>query len=47
MIPGEEDIVHIPPNINTWQLGKLLDEDPLSLLHLIQEHTNEIVTDEF
>jgi len=47
IIPGEEDVIKIPPNINTWQLGKLLDEDPMHLLTIIHEQTNEIITDEF
>ena len=25
-LPGEESIMLIPPNLNAWQLGKLLDE---------------------
>ena len=46
-LPGEERILRVPPNVNSWKLGKLLDEDPLEILDIIQTQTNEIVTDEF
>ena len=47
ILPGEEQILRIPPNINSWKLGKILDEDPLEIVKIIQEQTNEIITDEF
>lgn len=46
-MPGEEPVLKIPPNINTFQLAKLLDEDPIEILKIIKEITNEIITDEF
>lgn len=47
LLPGEELILKIPPNINSFQLAKLLDEEPQEVVKVIQEHTNEIITDEF
>jgi translation initiation factor IF-2 len=47
VLPGEETMFKIPENINTWQLGKILDEDPMELLQIIKDQTNEIITDEF
>ena len=47
VLPGEEAIIRIPENLNTFQLSKILDEDPLELLKIIHEQTNEIITDEF
>ena len=46
-MPGEEDILKLPPNLNSYQLARLLDEDPLEILKIMQENTSEIVTDEF
>ena len=46
-LPGEEDILKLPPNLNSYQLARLLDEDPLEILKIMQENTSEIVTDEF
>ena len=40
-------VLKVPPNINTWQLGKLVDENPLHLLEIIHTQTTEIITDEF
>lgn len=47
VLPGEENFVQLPNNINTFQLGKILDMDPIELLKIIHEQTNEIITDEF
>jgi hypothetical protein len=46
-LPGEESVIRIPPNINAWKLGKLLDEEPMELLKILDEQTNEVITDEF
>lgn len=46
-LPGEEPVVQIPPNVNVWKLAKLLDEEPMELLAILQQDTDEIVTDEF
>lgn len=46
-LPGEEAVIRIPPNINAWKLGKLLDEEPMELLKILDEQTNEVITDEF
>ena len=46
-LPGEEEVIRIPPNINAWKLGKLLEEDPTELIKIIDEQTNEVITDEF
>lgn len=46
-MPGEELVLKIPPNINSWKLGKILDEDPLEILKILKDQTNEIITDEF
>ena len=35
-LPGEEHILKVPPNINSWQLAKLLDEDPLEILEIVK-----------
>ena len=33
--------------MNSFKLGKLLGEDPLKVLEVVQDVTNEIYTDEF
>ena len=37
----------MPRNINSYQLAKLLDAEPLEVLDTVKECTNDIVTDEF
>ena len=34
-------------NLNSFKLGKLIDKDPLDILHTAQELTNDVYTDEF
>lgn len=46
-LPGEEQVLKLPPNINAYQLAKYLDEEPLEILDIIKNSTTEIVTDEF
>jgi len=37
----------VPKNINSFKLAKLLDMDPLEVLHIVQEISNDVLTDEF
>lgn len=47
LLPGEEVVLKIPPGINAFQLAKLLHEEPQEIVKIIQEQTNDIITDEF
>lgn len=47
LLPGEEAVLKVPPNINAYQLAKLLHEEPQEIVKIIQEQTSEIITDEF
>ena len=39
--------MQVPPDLNSYKLAKLLAVDPLEILEIIKESTNEIITDEF
>jgi hypothetical protein len=44
---SEVEILKVPKNINAFKLAKILDKDPLEILKLVQEVTNDVCADEF
>jgi translation initiation factor IF-2 len=45
--PVEHHVLKIPPNINSFKLAKYIDQDPLKVLEVVQQVTQEVYTDEF
>jgi hypothetical protein len=40
-------VLKIPKNINSFQLAKFLDKEPIDIVNMVQDISNDIVTDEF